>query len=153
MIDNSSAFGPKFHRYFVLKDWRLYIFIILHLLNDSYNYKVQENYFFSFFLRNSYQRNYFFILYFNNETHTCLFFKALEQDVTDSSNYLERLVNEQKKSIEGILNSLLLFEERLKQNLQIKLDELEADALLDVYSIINATYEYVNVSIIHFYHI
>jgi len=93
------------------------------------------------------------MLYFNNEAHTCLFFKALEQDVTDSSNYFERLVNEQKKSIESILNNLLLLEEHLKQNLEIKLDELKTDALLDVCSIINATHEFVNVSIIHFYHI
>jgi len=91
------------------------------------------------------------MLYFNNKSYV-FFFKALEQDVTDSSNYFERLVNEQKKSIEDILTGLLLFEEHLKQNLEIKLDELKADALLDVRSIINATREFINVSI-HFYHI
>lgn len=65
---------------------------------------------------------------------------------------LERLVNIEKIATEGILNRLLLFEERTKQNLEIKFNQLKSDALVDIHRIINEAFTDVNVSRFYFYH-
>ncbi|XP_070166237.1 uncharacterized protein [Polyergus mexicanus] len=72
---------------------------------------------------------------------------ASEQDVTDSSYYLERLVNIQKRITEAMLNGVLLFEKRIKQNLEVRLNDLRIQALLNVNNIIKLTFENVNLSI------
>ncbi|KAM0732301.1 hypothetical protein ACS0PU_001843 [Formica fusca] len=72
---------------------------------------------------------------------------ASEQDVADSSYYLERLVNIQKRITEAILNDVLLFEKRIKQNLEVRLNDLRIQTLLNVNNIINLTFENINLSI------
>ncbi|XP_011866297.1 PREDICTED: uncharacterized protein LOC105561160 [Vollenhovia emeryi] len=72
---------------------------------------------------------------------------ALEQDVTDPSRTLERLVNLQKTATEAIHNGLVFFEERTTQNLKTKLNELKTEALVDIHNTINEALENVNLSI------
>jgi len=72
---------------------------------------------------------------------------ALKQDLIDPSDSLERLVNVQKTATEAILKGLLLFEERTKQNLKTRLNELKTEALVDVHNTINEAFENVNQAI------
>lgn len=70
--------------------------------------------------------------------------------MTDSFYYLERLVNIQKSITEAVLNDVLLFEKQIKQNLEVRLNDLETQALLEVNNIINSTFENINVSVFYF---
>lgn len=71
----------------------------------------------------------------------------MKQDLIDPSDRLERLVNVQKKAAEAIHNGLLLFEERTKQDLKTRFNELKTEALVDIHNTINEALENVNVSI------
>ncbi|KMR04518.1 glucosamine--fructose-6-phosphate aminotransferase [Lasius niger] len=73
---------------------------------------------------------------------------ASKQDVTEPSSInFEELVNIHKKILEAILNDVLLFEKRIKQNLQVRFNDLRTQALLKVNNIINSAFENVNLSI------
>ncbi|XP_025074450.1 uncharacterized protein LOC105428995 [Pogonomyrmex barbatus] len=69
---------------------------------------------------------------------------ASKQDVLDPSRNLERLVNVQKIAAEVILNSLTLFENQTKTNLEIKLDELKLQALTEIWIYINGAHTNIN---------
>ncbi|XP_071581179.1 uncharacterized protein [Temnothorax nylanderi] len=72
---------------------------------------------------------------------------ALEQNVTDPSRNLERLVKIRKAVTEATFNNILRFERRTKQNLEIELNELKIDALLDIHNTINEAFENVDSSV------
>ncbi|KAL6447306.1 hypothetical protein ACFW04_001508 [Cataglyphis niger] len=61
--------------------------------------------------------------------------------------YLKRLVDIQKSITETVLNNVLLFEKQIKQNLEVRLNDLETQALFEVNNIINSTFENINLSI------
>ncbi|XP_018340314.1 PREDICTED: uncharacterized protein LOC108747388 [Trachymyrmex septentrionalis] len=72
---------------------------------------------------------------------------ALEQNVTDSSLSLERLVDVEKAATQTILYGLLFFEERMSQNLEVHLEKIKKTALDDINNTINGALEDVNLSI------
>ncbi|XP_012526158.1 uncharacterized protein LOC105830954 [Monomorium pharaonis] len=72
---------------------------------------------------------------------------ALEQDVLDPSKNLERLVNIQKISAEAVLKTLQLFEERTKQSLEVKFNEMKTEALVDIHTTITTALKNVDLSI------
>ncbi|XP_018374590.1 PREDICTED: uncharacterized protein LOC108768603 isoform X2 [Trachymyrmex cornetzi] len=73
--------------------------------------------------------------------------KALEQNETDSSLSLERLVDVEKTATRTILYGLLFFEERMSQNLEVHLEEIKKNALDDINNTINGALEDINLSI------
>ncbi|XP_072760774.1 uncharacterized protein [Anoplolepis gracilipes] len=70
-----------------------------------------------------------------------------KQDVIEPLGYLERLVNVQKRFTEAVLNDVLFFKKRIKQNLEVRLNDLKIQALFKVNNIINSTFENINLSI------
>lgn len=77
----------------------------------------------------------------------------MEHDVIDPSRNLERLVNIQKIAAQAILDGLMIVEERTKQNLEMKLNELKTEASIEIHKTITDAIENVNVSIFYFYYI
>lgn len=73
--------------------------------------------------------------------------------MTDPSRNLERLVNVQRIAAKAILDGLLIVQERTKQNLEMKLNELKSEASIEIHKTINEALENVNVSIFYFYYI
>lgn len=71
----------------------------------------------------------------------------------DPSKNLERLVNVQRIAAKAVLDGLVLVEERTKQNLEIKLNELKTEASLDIHKTIDEAHENIFVNIFYFYYI
>jgi len=71
-----------------------------------------------------------------------------KQDVLDPTRNLERLVNLQKKATEILLQQIVLFEKRTKENYELKIIDTKTETLLQIKDIINEAIEDVNASFI-----